>query len=243
MSTTDTDPGDTGPGDTARREDERRDTDPRNTVDATSRAADGSADGPGDGSTVSSPDGSADGSPRPVSTTVVIAAVIIPLVMLAVVLVLVRGVGTEAAETAASEPVTAVTVPAPGAESEDCLALLRALPDSLGDAKRVAFNEPAPPGAAAYRMPDAEPVVVRCGLDAPPTFTVGTTLQEVNGVDWFNEPDPDPAVTSSTWVAVDRPQYIAVTLPEGSGTGPIQDLSNALEAGLPAVEPRPAPIG
>ncbi|MDV8000488.1 DUF3515 domain-containing protein [Rhodococcus sp. IEGM 1408] len=228
MSTTDTDPGDIGPGSTG-----PRDTGPGNTGP---RGYD-----PRD--TVSPSDRSADGTPRPVSTLVVIAAVIIPLVMLAVVLVLVRGVGDEAADAAASEPVTAVTVPAPGAESEDCLALLRSLPDSLGDARRVAFNEPAPPGAAAYRMPDAEPVVVRCGLDAPPTFTVGTTLQEVNGVEWFNEPDPDPAVTSSTWVAVDRPQYIAVTLPEGSGTGPIQDLSNALEASLDAVEPRPAPIG
>ena len=221
MSTTDTGSGDTGPDDTGAGD----------TGDASPPRAGGSGDGP------------ADGHRPPVSPLVVIAAVVLPLVMLAVVLVLVRGVGDEAAETAASEPVTAVTVPAPGAESEDCLALVGSLPDSLGDARRVAFNEPAPPGAAAYRMPDAEPVVVRCGLDAPPSFTVGTTLQEVNGVDWFNEPDPDPAVTSSTWVAVDRPQYVAVTLPEGSGTGPIQDLSDALTAGLDAVEPRPAPIG
>ena len=179
----------------------------------------------------------------PVSRAVVVTAVAIPLVMLAVVLILVRGVSEDAAESAASEPVTAVTIPAPGAETTECLSLVEALPDALGDAERVALNEPAPPGAAAYRMPDAEPVVVRCGLPAPPTFTVGATLQEVNGVQWFNEADPDPAVTSSTWVAVDRPQYVAVTLPGGSGTGPIQDLSDALSAGLEAVDPRPAPIG
>ncbi|MFN3339965.1 MAG: DUF3515 domain-containing protein [Dietzia sp.] len=186
------------------------------------------------------PDG---GSRPPVSTIVVIAAVLIPLVLLAVVLVLVRDVSDEAAEAAASEPVTAVTIPAPGAGSEECLSLVESLPDALGEATRVALVEPAPPGAAAYRMPDAETVVVRCGLPAPPTFTVGVSLQEVNGVQWFNEPDPDPAVTSSTWVAVDRPQYVAVTLPATGGTGPIQDLSDALAAGLDAVEPRPAPIG
>lgn len=177
------------------------------------------------------------------SILVVVAAVVIPVVLLAVVLVMVRQVGDEAAEAAADEPVTAVDLPAPGAESEECAALLESLPDSLGDAGRVAFREPAPRGAAAYRMPDAESVVVRCGLDAPPSFTVGVTLQAVNGVQWFNEPDPDPAVTASTWVAVDRAQYVAVTLPEGSGTGPIQDLSDALEASMEAVEPSPAPIG
>ncbi|MBB1021908.1 DUF3515 domain-containing protein, partial [Dietzia sp. E1] len=113
----------------------------------------------------------------------------------------------------------------------------------LGDAARVALVEPAPEGTAAYRMPDAEPVIVRCGMPAPPTFTVGVALQAVNGVQWFNEPDPDPAVTASTWVAVDRPQYVAVTLPEGSGTGPIQDLSDAITAALEEVEPDPAPVG
>ncbi|HMT51156.1 DUF3515 domain-containing protein [Dietzia sp. UBA5065] len=184
-----------------------------------------------------------DRSPLPVSTSVVVAAVVIPLVLLVVVLVLVRDVREDAADAAASEPVTAVTLPSPGAGSAECAALVGGLPDSLGEARRVALTEPAPPGAAAYRMPDSAPVVVRCGLDAPPGFTVGTTLQEVNGVQWFNEPDPDPAVTASTWVAVDRPEYVAVTLPDGSGTGPIQDLSDALTATLDLVEPRPAPIG
>lgn len=191
------------------------------------------------------PRGSGDegGGGQLVPTAVVVAAVVIPVILLIVVLVMVRNVGDDAARAAASEPVTAVTVPAPGAESDECLGLVEALPDALGDASRVAFTEPAPPGAAAYRMPDAEPVVVRCGLDAPPSFTVGVALQEVNGVQWFNEPDPNPAVTASTWVAVDRPQYVAVTLPGGSGTGPIQDLSDALVKHLDEVEPRPAPIG
>lgn len=184
-----------------------------------------------------------DDAGRLIPKAVLLAAVAIPLILLVVILVMVRNIGDEAAESAANEPVTAVAIPAPGAESKECLALVEALPESLGEAKRVAFQEPAPEGAAAYRMPDAEPVVVRCGLPAPPTFTVGTSMQEVNGVQWFNEPDPDPSVTASTWVAVDRPQYVAVTLPDGSGTGPIQDLSNALSEHLDQVEPRPAPIG
>ena len=195
-------------------------------------------DRPGDG-----PGASGDDSGPPVPRAVVITAVFVPLLMLAVVLFLVRDKGDEAARVAASEPVSAVGVPAPDAGSPECLDLVEALPDSLGDAQRVALAEPAPQGTAAYRLPDAEPVIVRCGMPAPPTFTVGVGLQEVNGVQWFNEPDPDPAVTATTWVAVDRPRYVAVTLPQSAGTGPIQDLSDALDELLEAVEPDPAPIG
>lgn len=180
---------------------------------------------------------------RPVSTPVIVAAVVIPLALLAGALVLVRSMGDEATQAAASEPYTAVPLPAPGAESEACTTLMDALPPALGEANQVALTDPAPPGTAAYRMPDAEPVVVRCGLPAPPSFVVGVGLQEVNAVQWFNEADPDPAVTSSTWVAVDRPEYVAVTLPEGSGTGPIQDLSDALTSSMDEVEPSPAPVG
>lgn len=189
------------------------------------------------------PTGEPAGTARPVSTPVVVAAVIIPLALLAGALVLVRSMGDEAAEVAATEPYTAVPLPSPGAESPACTALIEALPPALGEANQVSLTEPAPAGTAAYRMPDGEPVVVRCGLPAPPSFVVGVGLQEVNAVQWFNEADPDPAVTSSTWVAVDRPEFVAVTLPEGSGTGPIQDLSDALTASMEEIEPDPAPIG
>lgn len=183
-----------------------------------------------------------EGGGRPVSPVVVAVAVGVALILLVAVLVLGRQVGQEASEAAANEPVTAVDLPAPGAESEQCRALLEALPESLGDARHVDFTDPAPRGAEAYRMPDSEPVIVRCGMEAPPTFVVGVALQEVNGVQWFNQPDPDPAVTASTWVAVDRHQFVAVTLPGGSGTGPIQALSDAIAASMEAVEPDPAPI-
>ena len=186
------------------------------------------------------PDG--DGG-RLVPPAVLVAALVIPAVLLVTVLVMVRNVSDDAAEAAMSEPVTAIELPAPGAESTECLDLIGALPESLGDATRVALNEPAPQGVADYRIPESESVVGRCGIEPPPTFTVGAALQEVNDVQWFHQDDPDPAVTASTWVAVDRPQYVAMTLPGASGTGPIQDLSDTLTEHLEAVEPDPAPIG
>ena len=143
------------------------------------------------------------GRDRPVSTPVVVAAILIPLILLGGALLWVRGIGDDATEAAATEPYTAVPLPAPGAESEACSALIDELPPSLGDANQVSLTEPAP-GTAAYRLPDGEPVVVRCGLPAPPSFVVGwASGGQRRPV--VQQPDPDPAVTSSTWVAVDRP--------------------------------------
>ena len=87
-----------------------------------------------------------------------------------------------------------------------------ALPDELGDYRRAAAADPAPAGAAAWQAaPDAEPVILRCGLDRPAEFVVGVPLQVVDAVQWFEVTDQG----RSTWFAVDRPVYIALTLPAG----------------------------
>jgi hypothetical protein len=48
--------------------------------------------------------------------------------------------------------------------------------------------------------------------------------------------------TRSTWFAVDRAVYVALTLPSGSGPTPIQTLSDTIAAKLPAtpIDPGPA---
>ena len=69
-------------------------------------------------------------------------------------------------------------------------ALIGALPDQLGDYRRAAAADPAPPGAAAWRpRHDGEPVILRCGLDRPAEFVVGAPLQVVDAVQWFRVPD------------------------------------------------------
>ena len=45
----------------------------------------------------------------------------------------------------------------------------------------------------------------------------------------------------STWFAVDRPVYIALTLPQGSGPTPIQEISDVIAKSLPAKAIDPAP--
>lgn len=146
-----------------------------------------------------------------------------------------------------TQPVAIAAVPAPQAESPECRALLATLPDRLGDFHRAATADPTPAGAAAWRLggdgPDSQtgdPVILRCGLDRPAEFVVGTPLQLVNEVQWFRLDDPD--VPRSTWVSVDRAAYVALTLPDGSGSAPIQTLSEIIERTMPAMPIRPGPV-
>ena len=63
------------------------------------------------------------------------------------------------------------------------------------------------------------------------------------------DPDHDPlreqersqAASRSTWVSVDRPVYVALTLPNDSGPSPIQTVSDLITRTLPAVPIRPGP--
>ena len=96
--------------------------------------------------------------------------------------------------------------------------------------------EPAPPGAAAWTA-DGEPVILRCGLDRPAEFVVGSPLQVVDAVQWFELADQG----RSTWFAVDRPVYVALTLPQGSGPTPIQEISDVIAKSLGAKPIDPAP--
>jgi Protein of unknown function (DUF3515) len=134
------------------------------------------------------------------------------------------------------QPVAIAAVPAPRAGSAECRAILDALPERLGEYHRAPAAAPAPPGAAAWAA-DGEPVILRCGVDRPAEFVVGSPIQMVNAVQWFELTEQG----RSTWYAVDRPVYVALTLPQGSGPTPIQDISDAIAKALPAKPIDPAP--
>ena len=168
-----------------------------------------------------------DGPPR----AVLIAAVIIAVAAAGTVLAI-------AAKRNTAQPVAVATVPAPQASDERCTALLAKVPDQLGDYRRADLASPAPEGVAAWRIDAAaEPVVLRCGLDRPDDFVVGAPLQMVDQVSWLRVGEAD----RTTWFAVDRPVYVALTLPADSGPTPIQDLSDAISATLPATPLAPGP--
>jgi hypothetical protein len=138
------------------------------------------------------------------------------------------------------KPLAIAAFPAPHAQDPPCRALLAALPQRLGDYQRAALAQPEPPGTAGWRTAnDSEPVVLRCGLDRPPDFVVGSPIQFVDRVQWFEVRQDD----RSTWYTVDRPVYVALTLPPGSGPTPIQQLSELIDRTMPAVPISPAPGG
>ena len=112
--------------------------------------------------------------------------------------------------------------------------------NSSADYRRATPVDPVPPGTAAWRSGDAEePILLRCGVGAPSDFVVGTQLNVVNGVQWFRV--AEQGTGRSTWFVVDRPVYVALTLPPGTGATPIQEMSDVVAAKLPAVPIRPAP--
>ncbi|HET7666094.1 MAG TPA: DUF3515 domain-containing protein [Mycobacterium sp.] len=134
------------------------------------------------------------------------------------------------------QPVAIAAMPAPKADNAECHTLLDALPEQLGEYHRAPAAQPAPPGAAAWTA-DGEPVILRCGLDRPMEFVVGSPIQVVDSVQWFRVSEEG----RSTWFAVDRPVYVALTLPEGSGPTPIQDISDVIAKLLPAKPIDPGP--
>ena len=171
-----------------------------------------------------------DGPPR----SLIIAAV---GVAVAAVIVLLTFAATRQAAPE-EKPVAIAAAPAPQAESPECTALMSALPEQLGDYRRATAVEPVPAGAAAWQAdPSADAVIMRCGLERPVDFRVGTPVQVVDEVQWFEV----KAYGISTWFAVDRSSYVALTLPTGSGPTPIQLISKAIARTMPARQPDPGP--
>jgi hypothetical protein len=168
-----------------------------------------------------------------------IAALALAVAAIGVVLVI------AATREAPPQPVAIPAVPAPHAASTACRALTDALPQRLGNYQRAPVTQPAPQGATAWRPgPDSQPVVLRCGLDRPAGFVVGSPIQIVDRVQWFEvaaEQQSAGDAGRSTWYTVDRPVYVALTLPSGSGPTPIQQLSEVIDRTIAAVPIHPAP--
>ena len=153
-------------------------------------------------------------------------------------------------------PLALPPVEAPDAAGPDCTRLLAALPPTLtasaGPLPRLALLAPAPAGATAWAgaapgsgssavtssttgsagdgSAGGDPVVLRCGLPKPPELTNSSALIVINGVSWLDLSQPD----RDTFIAVDRPVYVAVTVPRGLGTGPVQTVSDIVRTALPA---------
>lgn len=142
---------------------------------------------------------------------------------------------TQSTNTAAPRtgPLALVAVDAPGASSPECASLTEALPDEMTSNRtpltRLELAEPAPQAAAAWSRERGEPVVLRCGLGQPAELTPTAQLRQVDKVTWL----PVEGDGAATWYTVDRTVFVALTVPEGTGTGALQTISELVAEVLP----------
>jgi len=160
----------------------------------------------------------------------IVAALALTVAAIAAVVVL---AGRQAAQHDVPDtgPLAVPAVDAPGAGGRSCSVLMSALPDDLSGLARRQLTG-AQPGVAAWGDP---PLVLRCGLSDPAELTCSARLMQFTdasggSVSWLQLSDP----SAVTYIAVDRPVRIAVTVPPGSGMGPIQQLSELIAADLPS---------
>ncbi|MEO6881641.1 MAG: DUF3515 domain-containing protein [Mycobacteriaceae bacterium] len=150
-----------------------------------------------------------------------------------------------AQRTPAIAPVALASAPAPDSGSAACATLLSSLPDVLGDARRAALVSPVPAGTAAWRTDDetADPLILRCGTPRPAEFTAAAALIAVNGVKFLEIRGAKQGPSATSYVDVDRGVYITLTLPNGAGSGSVQQLAELIAAKLPAKPLDPEPVG
>jgi hypothetical protein len=172
-------------------------------------------------------------SPALIATAVALPVILIVAVLVAAFIALRAPVERE--------PLALGPVPAPAADGPACQTLLPALPAELGDHTKATLVEPAPPATRAWQLPDGgDPITLRCGLDRPLEFNRASPLTVIDGVTWFQV--RDEVGKTGTWFAVDRETYIALTVPDGSGTSAVQTVSDVIDANLPAREPTPGEL-
>ncbi len=148
------------------------------------------------------------------------------------------GSGTAAPTTTSSGartgPLALAGVEAPDADAPECAKLVGSLPAKLPskgeELARLPLADPAPPAAAAWAGDQGEPVVLRCGLPKPAQYAPTAQLRTISTVNWL----PVEGDGASTWYTVDRPVYVALTIPDDAGTGVVQEMSATIAKVLPA---------
>jgi hypothetical protein len=131
-------------------------------------------------------------------------------------------------------PLALVAVDAPDAANPACTSLVGALPAKLPsngkELARLPLADPAPPASAAWAGDRGEPVVMRCGLGKPAELQPTAQLRLISNVNWL----PVEGAGATTWYTVDRPVYIALTIPADAGTGVVQEMSETIAKAVPA---------
>lgn len=171
------------------------------------------------------------GTPRLI-VTLVIVAIALTLGAIVTGFVIAARVGAEGSAPQTG-PLAVPAAPAPGESGHYCSQLMPRLPDDLGGFPRRTLIA-GTPGQAAWGDPA---IILRCGLSDPAELTCSAPLTRFTGADgtsveWLRTASD----ASVTYLAVDRPVRIAVTVPDSAGIGPVQQLSELIGKTLPARE-------
>ena len=119
---------------------------------------------------------------------------------------------------------------AQAAESNACAELLTALPETLAEGyEKLPESEVVSPQTAVWTRLGHEPIVLRCGVDDPERYAAGASLQQINGIPWFEDTITATGTTSSTWYALGRVVNIAAFVPSGEGNDVITTLTELIE--------------
>lgn len=130
---------------------------------------------------------------------------------------------------------------APGAQARAvCAPLMDALPETLTDGySRTDLGGVGsadgldPEQAAAWGADGLDPIVLRCGVEDPPSYAAGAPLTQVNAIPWFEETSAPEAETSTVLYALGRATNIAVALPHTAGDGALNALSDLIARSVP----------
>jgi Protein of unknown function (DUF3515) len=178
------------------------------------------------------------GSRVSVPVAIAIALPLLLAVAVAAIAINARVRGTGEHSPPDTGPLAVAPVDAPDASGPDCTALLAALPAELAGPDgpmppRPIADAASLPGVRAWAA-TPRPVVLRCGLPRPAELTPTSALLEVNGVRWLQLDDGLPEPVQVSYIAVDRPVYLALTTPVDAGSAPLQQLSDVVRETLPA---------
>jgi hypothetical protein len=156
-----------------------------------------------------------------------IAAIALPVAVIVGVVVLAAVVNSRPLADV-TDPLPVSAVDAPGAADPSCTSLMSALPDPLGQLPRRQLDQGSDPSLAGVAAWGEPAVILRCGLPTPQELTCSAPIQVVNGVAWL----PLSGSGAITYLAVDRPVRVALTVPDGASTGPWQEMSTIIAATL-----------
>ncbi|WP_291479894.1 DUF3515 domain-containing protein [Corynebacterium sp.] len=123
-------------------------------------------------------------------------------------------------------------------DSGSCGALEDALPDTLGEYRRLDPGTLAPEaaesveGALVWVAEGREPVVLRCGVDLPDSYEAGAQLTQVDDVPWFQDTALAEGSTAGVWYSMGYADTVAVSLPLDAGNSVLTAVSEAVDGNL-----------